>query len=218
MKSELNSELQQALRNAVEKSVGQKMNTPKDFDILAHRISMSTHKYISPTTLKRFWHYLEESENYVPRLFTLDLLSMFVGYQNWDAYCQFSTANKTIHSDFVKSPNLYTTSLIEGDMLNLMWTPDRCVTIKYKSGKEDRLSLKNGEHITTAFALRGSSMIDPIAAKSRRFVTFGYDKNFEIYVANRLDITVDSSDAVESVSLSATSDRYSTLIYGVFAK
>lgn len=131
MKSELSSELQQALRNAVEKSVGQKMNTPKDFDILAHRISMSTHKYVSPTTLKRFWHYLEESENYVPRLFTLDLLSMFVGYQNWDAYCQFSTANKTIHSDFVKSPNLYTTSLIEGDMLNLMWTPDRCVTIKY---------------------------------------------------------------------------------------
>jgi hypothetical protein len=111
------------------------------------------------------------------------------------------------------------TSITSGYPLGGTYGEEAClISIKYKSGKEDRLSLKNGEHITTAFALRGSSMIDPIAAKSRRFVTFGYDKNFEIYVANRLDITVDSSDAVESVSLSATSDRYSTLIYGVFAK
>ena len=93
-----------------------------------------------------------------------------------------------------------------------------CISINYKSGKTETISLKNGVHITTAFALKGSSMINPIAAKSGRFVTFGYDRNFEIYVTNRLDITVDSSDAIESVSFSADSDKYSTLIYGVFAK
>ena len=93
-----------------------------------------------------------------------------------------------------------------------------CVSINYKSGKTETISLKNGVHITTAFALKGSSRIDPIATKSGRFAVFGYDKNFEVYVANRLDITVDSSDAIESVSFSADSDKYSTLIYGVFAK
>ncbi len=111
------------------------------------------------------------------------------------------------------------TSMTSGYPLDGAYGEEACrVNINYKSGREERLSLKNGEHITTAFVLKGSSMIDPVAAKSRRFMTFGYDKNFEIYLANRLDITVDSSDVVESVSFSADTDKYSTLIYGVFAR
>ena len=111
------------------------------------------------------------------------------------------------------------TSMTSGYPLGGDYGEEACrISINYKSGRKERVSLKNGEHITTAFALRGSSMINPVAAKSRRFLTFGYDKNFEIYVANRLDITVDCADEVESVSFSTNSDRYSMLIYGVFAK
>ena len=111
------------------------------------------------------------------------------------------------------------TSMTSGYPLGGTYGEDACyISINYKSGKTETISLKNGVHITTAFALKGSSRIDPIATKSGRFAVFGYDKNFEVYVANRLDITVDSSDAIESVSFSADSDKYSTLIYGVFAK
>jgi hypothetical protein len=66
--------------------------------------------------------------------------------------------------------------------------------------------------------LEGSSRINPVAAKARRFASFGYDKNFEIYVANRLDIAVDSSDPVACVSFCADNDKYEMLIYGVFVK
>ncbi len=111
------------------------------------------------------------------------------------------------------------TSVTSGYPLGGAYGEEACqICINYKSGRKESLSLKNGEHITTAFALKGSSRIDPVAAKSRRFVTFGYDKNFERYVANRLDIPADPSDEVESVSFSANNDRYLMLIYGVFAK
>jgi hypothetical protein len=92
------------------------------------------------------------------------------------------------------------------------------VIIEYKSGRKEMRALKNGEHVTTAFALEGSSRINPVAAKARRFASFGYDKNFEIYVANRLDIAVDSSDPVACVSFCADNDKYEMLIYGVFVK
>ena len=111
------------------------------------------------------------------------------------------------------------TSVTSGYPLGGAYGEEACqICINYKSGRKESLSLKNGEHITTAFALKGSSRIDPVAAKSRRFVTFGYDKNFEIYVANRLDIPADPSDEVEGVSFCANNDRYLMLIYGVFAK
>jgi len=111
------------------------------------------------------------------------------------------------------------TSMTSGYPIGGAYGEEACrVSINYSSGREETLSLKNGEHITTAFALKGSSMIDPIAARSGRFAMFGYDKNFEIYVVNRLDIPTAPTDAIESVSFTAENDKYSTLIYGVFAK
>ena len=79
-------------------------------------------------------------------------------------------------------------------------------------------SLKNGVHFTTVFALNGSSKIDPLAEEARRFAIFGYEKNFEIYVMNRLDIKTDSTENILRVEFTSDSDRYLPLIYGVFAK
>lgn len=77
-----------ALMVAAEKAVGRKMCTPRDFDFLAMRIFDSTHSYMSPTTLKRFWGYLNNSKTYKPRKSTLDLLSIFVGYKEYEVFAR----------------------------------------------------------------------------------------------------------------------------------
>jgi hypothetical protein len=74
------------LKAAIEASVDRKMRTPKDFDYLSEQIFKSVHQTISPTTLKRLWGYL--SETTVQRPSTLNILSQFVGYDSWDAFCQ----------------------------------------------------------------------------------------------------------------------------------
>ena len=61
------------------------MQTPKDFEFLSEQIFDSLHQHISPTTLKRLWGYLPEPSE--PRLSTLNLLSEFIGYDSWDAFC-----------------------------------------------------------------------------------------------------------------------------------
>ena len=76
----------EGLRNTIEKMVGRKMQTPKDFDALSESIFEETHQRISPTTLKRLWGYLQEPS--MPRSSTLSLLAQYAGFESWDAYCK----------------------------------------------------------------------------------------------------------------------------------
>ena len=72
------------LKAAAEKTAGRKMCTPSDFEFLAMRIFDTTHTNMSPTTLKRFWGYLDIN-GYQPRKSTLDLLSIYVGHKDFDS-------------------------------------------------------------------------------------------------------------------------------------
>ncbi|MCR5131878.1 MAG: hypothetical protein K6C10_10530, partial [Prevotella sp.] len=74
------------LRELIEGVIERKMKTPKDFEFLSECIFEKYHEKISPTTLKRLWGYLSESTT--PRKSTLDILSMFVGYDNWKDFCK----------------------------------------------------------------------------------------------------------------------------------
>lgn len=72
------------LRRAVERALGRRMQTNKDFDSLADCIYEKTHVKISTTTLKRIWGYL--SEGVTPRRYTLDQLAHFIDYADFDAF------------------------------------------------------------------------------------------------------------------------------------
>lgn len=117
--------LYKKLKDNVDKTIGRKLKTPRDFDFLAMRIFNTTQSMVSPTNLK--------NENDVtPRLSTLDILSRFVGYSDWENYCQSSYGINDIDSDFINSPTLYTTTLQYGDEVKLQWKPDRQVIIRYE--------------------------------------------------------------------------------------
>ena len=85
------------LRLAVERKVGRKMQTNKDFDCLSDSVYDQTHTKISTTTLKRIWGYL--SEGVTPRRYTLDQLARFIGYADFDAFCASLEADKASQSD-----------------------------------------------------------------------------------------------------------------------
>lgn len=120
-----------ALRDAVEKVINRKMMTPRDFDFLAMRIYDVTHTQLSPTTLKRFWNYIDKDKMNIPRLFTLSTLALFAGYKDWNVFCVMLDVKDKSNSDFVRSQQLYATSLKVGDCVRLMWSPNRCIVVKY---------------------------------------------------------------------------------------
>lgn len=123
--------LYKALKRGVEKVAGRKMCTPRDYNYLVADIQRTTHETLSPTTLKRFWGYLDKGREYVPMKHTLDVLSIYVGYKNWETYCIQSSVGNKSESAPVKSKTLYSTSLKPGDIVILRWNPNRCVTVRH---------------------------------------------------------------------------------------
>ena len=91
------------LRRAVERALGRRMQTNKDFDCLADSIYEKTHAKISTTTLKRLWGYL--SEGVTPRRYTLDQLAHFVGYDDFDAFCASLETDKAPESNPDTAPS-----------------------------------------------------------------------------------------------------------------
>lgn len=89
------------------------------------------------------------------------------------------------------------------------------VEIFYTDGTSDIRILKNGEDITTAYGLNFSSRINATAKNATRFATFGRDKNFDVYLMNRLELAVNPEKTVKTVRLGALTDT-SILLYGAF--
>ena len=120
-----------SLKEHIENIAGTRMRTPRDFDFLARSIFNETRNQLSPTTLKRLWGYLQEKENQTARVSTLNILSRYIGYPDWETFCKFQATNGECESDFLPNNCLNVKSLLKGDSVRLMWQPDRCVTIQY---------------------------------------------------------------------------------------
>ena len=90
------------------------------------------------------------------------------------------------------------------------------IRICYEDGEILEYVAKNGIDITVAYASVGSSRIEPISENAPRILEFGYDKNFEEYVVNRLDIRI-KKKPVSRVSLRSLNESYKILIYGIYS-
>ena len=161
---------QKELRRLTEKMLGMAVKTPSDFEQLLNQIFLKTGQRLSLSTLKRFWGYVDKDNvNYRVRLSTLDILSQFVGYQNWAAFCQ-ADMKADEESGTSVSRHLYLKELLIGTHIVLKWKPDRVVTMRYEG--EDLLTvvesinskLRPGDtghcsHIVEGMALVLSSLV-----------------------------------------------------------
>lgn len=107
----------------IERAIGKKVQTPKDFEYLRERIYARLHILISSTTLKRIWGYLEDDVQ--PRESTLDILARFLCFADYQDF-QSSVDKKEQQSSPVLSRKLNVIDeLRKGDQLLLAWQPDR---------------------------------------------------------------------------------------------
>ena len=115
------------LKRRIEENLKRKMKTPNDFIFLAGAIWNQSHLTISPTTLKRLWGYIDGADQ--TRNSTLDILSRFLGYDNWDDFIKKTGMES--NSDEVLSPHVKTKDLQVGDRVKVSWMPNRRCTFRY---------------------------------------------------------------------------------------
>ena len=121
--------------SAVEKSVHRKMVAQTDFDYLVNLIYTRTHELLSATTLKRLWGKIPS--DYAPSARTLNSMAQFLGYPDFDSFCQHQNTGDTPPSNPVLSEHIDVEKDIGiGDEITLYWAPGRVCNIRYTGNNQ----------------------------------------------------------------------------------
>lgn len=126
------------LREDIKKRAGfqDKTLSPSDFDFLEEDIKKELPKTsINAKTLKRFFGYDRTEEDSFIRLYTLDVLAQFAGYDNWNAYLEHLHLLEGSGSGDFKGEEINANDLKIGDTLQIAWQPNRKSTLKYLGGQ-----------------------------------------------------------------------------------
>lgn len=118
-----------ALRKDIEQHIGRSLQSPSDFEYLIDRIWQKQHQVFSLSTIKRLWGYV--SSNGQPRLSTLNTLSRFLGYDDWNAYLTALEQRTENESDIFKGEGICTADLSVNDLIHVSWLPNRQCTFRY---------------------------------------------------------------------------------------
>ena len=127
------------LRDDIRKRAGfqDKTLSPSDFDFLESDIKKELPQAaINAKTLKRFFGYDKTPESSFVRLYTLDVLSQYVGYENWHAYLGHLHLIEGNGSGDFKGEEINADDLQIGDTLQIAWQPNRKTTLKYLGNQQ----------------------------------------------------------------------------------
>jgi hypothetical protein len=166
------------LRSEIETALKKKLCTPKDFEFLRERLYARLHVMVSRTTLMRLWGYVDEGVT--PRKGTLDILAQFVGYQDWDSYCQNSLLPKEKQSSPIMSRKLSVAKeLAEGERLRLTWQPERICDIEYLGNLQFRVMasentrLKAGDTFECSLIIEGEPLyLDHLKQDAQQTISY----------------------------------------------
>jgi len=151
------------LRALMEQSAGRTMHTPADFSFLSGVVWERLHEYISPTTLKRIWGYIDGVKQI--RYSTLDIMARFSGFDSWDFYLGKLKTEIDPPSGMIDKENISSQQLSVGDRVQICWNPDRRCIFKYMGEcqyqviEAEKTHLKAGDTCTISIFVLGEPLI-----------------------------------------------------------
>lgn len=122
-----------ALKNAVEKKFGHRIECRSDFANLVFKIEKETNEHIAENTLRRIWGKLKGYETIQTR--TLDVLSRYADCRHWEDFCVHLKNENRIESEIQTGCNaIDVMDLNPGDRIRIGWMPDRICIIEFQGG------------------------------------------------------------------------------------
>lgn len=119
----------QYLLSEVEKYHVRPIKTTVNFEALSTIIEHQTGERLSASTLKRLWGYVSDKRD--PRQYTLDVLSIYIGYKNFENFCNRVNELQPSGSSFFETFSIASSDLTKGDKLEIAWSPNRYLVLEY---------------------------------------------------------------------------------------
>lgn len=147
----------------VEERYGRKVNTSTEFEALSVTIERETGELVSASTLKRLWGYVSLRPS--PRIATLDVLSRFIGYASFSAFCDMLKSDPSETSGFYTTRFVVSEDLEKGATVVIGWAPNRLVTLEYLGDSSFRVvrsenaKLRKGDEFSASQFMMGYPLI-----------------------------------------------------------
>lgn len=143
----------------VERKFGRQPKTPSDFNELLLLIHASTGRDISLSTVKRMWGYV--SYGHQPSLNTLTILAQYVGFKDWDNFCNLR--DEKSDSDFIIG-DTDINGMLSGTTVTLKWGCNKSCKLSSVGNKRfvvilaENIKLEPGDELTVDFISIGQPL------------------------------------------------------------
>ena len=136
------NEIIDRLRKEIERFLSQSFVSPSDFVVLSDTLSKRGLGYVSPTTLKRVWGYINDKGNlYTPSPFTIRVLCNLIGFKDIDDFCNNSESTESME---YTGQSIESYSLPSDVEVTLLWNPNRLCRLRHIAGS--RFEITVNEH------------------------------------------------------------------------
>lgn len=144
--------LSEIIKKRIEEKSGIKVLYSRDCDILANKISSESNCRISASTLRRLFGFVKGTQE--ARVYTLDVISNYLGYSTWEDLIKPFDPNENISSNSIIE--LKSNKLKLGEQYEYKFKPNAEVIIefigksRFKVISSKRSQLKNGDIFTAS--------------------------------------------------------------------
>lgn len=153
----------QSLLDAVEKKYGRPIAVHNDFNTLSVVLDYECHEILSSSTLKRLWGYV--SLRTTPRKSTLDILSKYVGYKDFNDFrnSRFGKVDDT--SGYLSTSFLSADLVPEKGFLRIGWEPNRMLRLRrigpilFEVVESHNSKLKAGDRFEASCFFKGLPLV-----------------------------------------------------------
>lgn len=169
----------QELLLRVEKKYTKNLRTTTDFDEFSLHLKLQLGEAVSTSTLKRLWGYVKDEHK--PRNQTLDLLSQYIGFFNFNEFCTYLKDNSLCNSSFFVTKQVQARSLSPGEELEIGWAPNRYIRLLYhgeswfevlvskqskllKGDRFEAVCFMMGQPLSLPYVLRNNQKTSPFIA------------------------------------------------------
>ena len=118
--------LNKLIKDKIHEKFGQAVRYPKDCNTLADHISAACKTKISGSTLKRLYGFVKGTQE--PRLYTLDIISEYLGFKGWEHLLQ--SLDKSETPDSRELEKIRPDQIRKGQIIFLSYQPGKKIEIQ----------------------------------------------------------------------------------------
>lgn len=153
------------LKTLVEEKYGKVLRTTTDFEEFSFYLKKKMDATVSSSTLKRLYGYV--NDDHKPRSGTLDLLSQYLGHDNFNAFTHWLKTNNKYNSSFFMACLLTSHELEVETEITIGWSPNRSIILRYLGEStyevisSENSKLQPGDRFVTGCFIKGQPLFLP---------------------------------------------------------